>query len=352
VLGRRGRVEGVGGGHGVGRAQVGGAVDWTEVVGGESTVRGHPVGGLQQLVFKALHLLFDDLLHVGTHGACLDDWTQQGGLGVLQGVVGGLGPHIRGLRQLHGAVVGGGVRGGLEGGAQGGGGVVVRGVEGGRGVRVVILPEYVRGGGRGGGFEDGGVGGGVLLDLLRLVVSNLRLHLLALLLRHTAELHRFSGHAQTEALLQAAVLAPVAVDAVDGAVPLSGALVVDHPRLRAPEEAFAALAGDDAVVDAAGLVAAHFAGDDLYLGCKPAACGFDLHVRTVPLPHVRGLSVLAGHFSLPLSQLLSKTFLEAFVQLLSQSPPRSLTTFEQNWGFAQGSLLAKGTTQKAMMHTF
>lgn len=76
------------------------------------------------------------------------------------------------------------------------------------------------------------------------------------------------GHAERQALLQPAELAPVPVDPVHHAALLPGALVVDDGGLRPPEEALAALARDDAVVDAAGLVPAHLARDDLNLGWK------------------------------------------------------------------------------------
>ncbi|ROT69705.1 hypothetical protein C7M84_012088 [Penaeus vannamei] len=75
------------------------------------------------------------------------------------------------------------------------------------------------------------------------------------------------GHAEVEALLQAAVLASVAVDPIHHAVLLARALVVDDGGLGPPEEALAALARDDTIVDAGGLVAAHLAGNDLNLGC-------------------------------------------------------------------------------------
>ena len=65
--------------------------------------------------------------------------------------------------------------------------------------------------------------------------------------------------------MQSAVLASVAIDFVDDAVLLSGTLVIDDGRLRAPEESLAALARDDPVVDARTLVAAHLARDDLNL---------------------------------------------------------------------------------------
>ena len=74
-----------------------------------------------------------------------------------------------------------------------------------------------------------------------------------------------SGHAKGQALLQPAELAPVAVDAVDDAVLLPGALVVDDGGLRAAEEALAALARDDSVVDPRRLVPAHLARDHLDL---------------------------------------------------------------------------------------
>ena len=43
-------------------------------------------------------------------------------------------------------------------------------------------------------------------------------------------------------------------------------LIVDDAALRPSEEAFAAFAGDDTIVDPAGLVAADLARDDLDLG--------------------------------------------------------------------------------------
>lgn len=98
------------------------------------------------------------------------------------------------------------------------------------------------------------------------VEPNLVLDLLALLLRHPPELDRVPGHAQGHALLQSTVLAPVPVYPIHYTVLLSGTLVIYNRRLAAPEEALTALAGDDPIVDARGLVAAHLAGDDLDLG--------------------------------------------------------------------------------------
>lgn len=60
-----------------------------------------------------------------------------------------------------------------------------------------------------------------------------------------------SGHSETETFLQPAKLAPIPIDSIDDAVLLPRTLVVDHAALGSPEETFAALAGDDAVVDAA-----------------------------------------------------------------------------------------------------
>ena len=77
-----------------------------------------------------------------------------------------------------------------------------------------------------------------------------------------------SGHAQGETLLQSAVLASVAIDFVHDAVLLSGALVIDHRRLGAPEESFAALARDDPIMNTGTLVTAHLARDDLNLRCN------------------------------------------------------------------------------------
>lgn len=77
-----------------------------------------------------------------------------------------------------------------------------------------------------------------------------------------------TGHAQPQTFLEAAVLAPVSVDAVHYAVLVARTLVVDNGRLRPPEEPFAPLARDNAVVNAAGLVAAHLARYDLDLSCN------------------------------------------------------------------------------------
>ena len=63
-------------------------------------------------------------------------------------------------------------------------------------------------------------------------------------------------------------MASVAVDAIDDAILLARALVVDDGTLRPPEEALAAFTGDDSIVDARTLVAAHLARDDLDLRCK------------------------------------------------------------------------------------
>ena len=96
-----------------------------------------------------------------------------------------------------------------------------------------------------------------------------------------------SGHAERHALLQAAELAPVPVHSVHHAVLLPGTLVVGHTGLGSPKEALqvnyycgvsrgtlvmmtnlASLTRDHAVVDTAGLVSTHLAGDDLNLCCK------------------------------------------------------------------------------------
>lgn len=60
-------------------------------------------------------------------------------------------------------------------------------------------------------------------------------------------------------------MASVAVDAIDDAILLSGALVIDDGTLRPSEETLAALAGDDSIMDARTLVTAHLARDDLNL---------------------------------------------------------------------------------------
>ena len=77
-----------------------------------------------------------------------------------------------------------------------------------------------------------------------------------------------SGHAECQAFLEPTILASVAVDAIDDAILLARALVVDDGTLRPPEEALAAFTGDDSIVDARTLVAAHLARDDLDLRCK------------------------------------------------------------------------------------
>ena len=68
--------------------------------------------------------------------------------------------------------------------------------------------------------------------------------------------------------MQPTVLAPVPVDAVDDALLVPGALVVDHRALRSPEEALAALARYHAIMHARRFVAAHFAGNYFDLRCK------------------------------------------------------------------------------------
>ena len=69
-------------------------------------------------------------------------------------------------------------------------------------------------------------------------------------------------------------MASVAVDAIDDAILLARALVVDDGTLRPPEEALAAFTGDDSIVDARTLVAAHLARDDLDLRCKKKSTKF------------------------------------------------------------------------------
>ena len=100
------------------------------------------------------------------------------------------------------------------------------------------------------------------LALLVLVLDNFHVKLVALLLGHAAELDSVAGHAKAEALFQTAGLAAIAVGSVDDAVSRSRAVVSSVVLLRTAEEAFAALAGDDAVVDSGAAIAAHFARDD------------------------------------------------------------------------------------------
>lgn len=66
--------------------------------------------------------------------------------------------------------------------------------------------------------------------------------------------------------MQPTVLAPVSVYTVDHAILVPWTLIVDDRRLGPPEEAFAALAGDHAIMNAAALVAAHLARDYFDLG--------------------------------------------------------------------------------------
>lgn len=93
----------------------------------------------------------------------------------------------------------------------------------------------------------------MFLLLLLLLLLQLFLHFcmetVPLLLGHSAELNSISGHAQSQALLQAAVLASVAAGAVNGAVLLTSAGVGHIALLAAAKEALAPLTGDDPVVD-------------------------------------------------------------------------------------------------------
>lgn len=125
-----------------------------------------------------------------------------------------------------------------------------------------------------------------------------------------------AGHAQRQAFLQAAVLAAVAVGAVDQAVPLPGAGVAGVVLLAAPEKTLrgtgrrwesarrgasppqppssgrprahlAAFAGDNAVVDPRGLVSADLARDHFDLGCSGGERGVKLRglmMREMVLP--------------------------------------------------------------------
>lgn len=77
--------------------------------------------------------------------------------------------------------------------------------------------------------------------------------------QHAAAGLTFSPHADFEALLQAAVLTLVPVVLVDGAVPVPPAGVRKVPPHRALKEAFAALAGELAVMFPTGLVPADHA---------------------------------------------------------------------------------------------
>lgn len=80
--------------------------------------------------------------------------------------------------------------------------------------------------------------------------------------------HTIPRHPEPQAFLQSTVLTPIPVDAIYHTRLVPRTLVVDHRALRPPEEALAALAGDDTVVDSAALVSAHLAGDDFDLSCE------------------------------------------------------------------------------------
>ena len=95
-----------------------------------------------------------------------------------------------------------------------------------------------------------------------LVLDDFQVKLVALLLGHAAELDSVSGHAKAEALFQTASLASISVGSVDDAVSRSWTVVSRIVLLRTAEKTFAALAGDDAVVDSRAAIAAHFARDD------------------------------------------------------------------------------------------
>lgn len=210
---------------------------------------------------------FRDLCWVGGH--CGRHQRGLGGGGVHAGRA-GRGPGVVGRRRVHvvhvvGAdvVLHGGVRGHLAvpGVPVAGGAVAAHLAR----VPIAAVLQLVRRGGRL-LVEDGRVRRRLgLRALLRPVVPHLVLHLLPLLLGHAPELDGISAHAKSQALLQPAVLTPVPVDSVHGARLGARALVVDHGGLRAAEEALAALAGDDAIVHARRLVAAHLARDDLDL---------------------------------------------------------------------------------------
>ena len=78
-----------------------------------------------------------------------------------------------------------------------------------------------------------------------------------------------SRHAERQTLLKSAGLASVPIHTIHHTILLSGTLIVHHAgALRPAKEAFAAFARDHAIVDTTGLVAAHFARNDLNLGCK------------------------------------------------------------------------------------
>ena len=95
------------------------------------------------------------------------------------------------------------------------------------------------------------------------MLDDFHVQLIALLLRHAAELDSVARHAKSEALFQSAGLASIAVGTVDNAVSRSWTVVSRVVLLRATEETFAALAGDNAVVNSRASIAADFARDDL-----------------------------------------------------------------------------------------
>lgn len=74
-----------------------------------------------------------------------------------------------------------------------------------------------------------------------------------------------AAHAKLQTLLQSTVLATIAVHPVDDTLFVTRTLVVYDGALRASEEAFAALARDDTIVDARRFIATYFARYDLDL---------------------------------------------------------------------------------------
>ena len=102
---------------------------------------------------------------------------------------------------------------------------------------LITVASGLVGCGSGGCGAAGGVWRKVNVVVFAVFLLELVGHLGLLLLGHAAELDRVLGHAEREALLQAAKLAAVAVEAVDDARFVARAHVLHVGRVAAAEEA-------------------------------------------------------------------------------------------------------------------
>lgn len=105
----------------------------------------------------------------------------------------------------------------------------------------------------------------VIVATMHSVKPNLVLNFLALLLAHSTKFHRIPRHSQSHTFLQPTILTPIPINTINNTILLSSTLVIDYGRLASPEEALTSLAGDNAIVHAGRLVAAHLAGNNLDL---------------------------------------------------------------------------------------